>query len=72
VPGQGFALSGAPRLPQSQAATTLTPGVEFVFGYSASKAIVAKAEFLPEQVWNPLKRQTKRTRRTAPRSGLRS
>ena len=42
--------------------------VEFVFGYSASKGVVDQAEFLPEQVWQPLKRRTKRVRSTAPRA----
>ena len=42
--------------------------VEFVFGYSAAKGVVDRAEFLPERDWNPLRRQTKARRRTAPRA----
>jgi len=42
--------------------------VGFVFGYSAHNPLVAHAELLPERAWNPLRRKTKRTRKTSARA----
>jgi hypothetical protein len=43
-------------------------GVEFVFGFDAIKGLVERADFLSDWAWAPLKRRTKRTRKTSPRA----
>lgn len=43
-------------------------GVEFVFGYNATKKLVERAESVSEWSWAPLTRRTKRTRKTSART----
>jgi hypothetical protein len=41
--------------------------VDFLFGFDASKTMVARAESLPESAWKPLKHKPKWVAKTAPR-----